>query len=610
MNAIGKDGVTIAQAGPSRLGAALGVAFALTLALASATQFFAWQMQFQAALGWNLAGFYPPWAILPWALRWYTKAPEAFMQAEAVGAAVAAIGMGAVFVARILRLNSPLARFDLHGTARWATLDDIGQAGLLNNDGVYVGQFVEPGPWWRPWPRVHYLRHNGPENILSYAPPRSGKGVGLVIPSLLSWASSVVVNDMKGELWALTSGWRQSFARNKVLRFEPASATHSIAFNPLDGVRVGTDHEVGDAQNLATMLVDPDGKGLHDHWQKSARAVLTGCILHVLYCRQKDGTLATLEAVDALMANPEQPISELWNDLLAYRYSDGQPNPVVARYARDMVDTPTREAGSKVSTVKTSLELWRDPVIAKNTNHSDFRLADLMHHEHPVTLYIITQPADKDRLKPLVRIMINLIVRNLAYGLEFTEGRSVPHYQHRLLLMLDEFVSSLGKLEIMQQSLAFLSGYGIKAYLVCQDINQLKSTESGYGPDEAITSSCHIQSAYPPNRVETAEYMSKMTGQTTVVKPVVSVSGGRLGFLGHVTRSFHEYQRPLLTVDEVMRMRGPRKDSQGDIVEPGDMLIFVNNTPAIYGRQPLYFKDPVFLARAKVSAPTVSDRLL
>jgi hypothetical protein len=87
------------------------------------------------------------------------------------------------------------------------------------------------------------------------------------------------------------------------------------------------------------------------------------------------------------------------------------------------------------------------------------------------------------------------------------EGR----YKHRLLLMLDEF-PSLGRLDILQESLAFVAGYGIKCSLICQDINQLKSHQTSYGPEETITSNCHVQSAYPPNRVETAEHLSKLSG--------------------------------------------------------------------------------------------------
>jgi type IV secretion system protein VirD4 len=106
----------------------------------------------------------------------------------------------------------------------------------------------------------------------------------------------------------------------------------------------------------------------------------------------------------------------------------------------------------------------------------------------------------------------------------------------------------------LQESLAFLPGYGIKAYLIAQDINQLYAH---YGRDEAITSTCHVQCAFAPNRIETAEHLSKLTGQTTVVKEQVTTSGR--GWSTNVSRSTHEVSRPLLTSDEAMRMKGARK---------------------------------------------------
>jgi type IV secretion system protein VirD4 len=176
-------------------------------------------------------------------------------------------------------------------------------------------------------------------------------------------------------------------------------------------------------------------------------------------------------------------------------------------------------------------------------------------------------------------------------------------------MMLDEF-PSLGKLDILQESLAFVAGYGIKCYLICQDINQIKNRQTGYGPDESITSNCHIQTAYPPNRVETAEHLSKLTGQTTVSKEQITASGRRTSaLLGQVSRTIQEVQRPLLTIDECLRMPGAVKNAQGDITEAGDMVVYAAGYPAIYGRQPLYFNDPIFQARAAIAAPGHSDKL-
>src|SRR5258707_12542706 len=143
------------------------------------------------------------------------------------------------------------------------------------------------------------------------------------------------------------------------------------------------------------------------------------------------------------------------------------------------------------------------------------------------------------------------IVRLLADKMDFENGRPKPAYKHKLLAMIDEF-PALGKLEILQESLAFVAGYGIKCYLISQDINQLKSRESGYGPDETITSNCHVQTAFPPNRLGTAEHLSELTGQTTIVKEQVTRSGP--GLARQVSTTIPGVQRPLLTPHESLPM--------------------------------------------------------
>jgi len=594
------------RAGKPKTGKLIPVLALMTLAvgLATSTQFFAHEFGYHAALGPHYRQLYPPWAILLWASNWYAKYPDVLMKSGSVGMMVTTVGLILLAFAKMLQANTAKVSEFLHGSARWADKKDIEQAGLLGNgEGVYVGGWLDKKG------RFHYLRHNGPEHILCYAPTRSGKGVGLVVPTLLSWRHSAVITDLKGELWAMTAGWRKGHAKNKVLRFEPASKD-SVCWNPLDEIRIGTDYEVGDVQNLATLIVDPDGKGLESHWQKTAQALLVGCIIHLLYKARNEGKPATLPAVDALLADPNRSSDDLWTEMIEYRHANGENHPVAGAAARDMIDRPEEEAGSVLSTAKSYLSLYRDPVVAKNVGTSEFKIGQLMNHADPVSLYIVTQPNDKARLRPLVRVLVNMIVRLLADKMAFEHGRPKATYKHRLLGMMDEF-PSLGKLDILQESLAFLAGYGIKFYLICQDINQLKSRETGYGQDESITSNCHIQNAYPPNRLETAEHLSKLTGQTTVVKEQITTSGQRTAALfGQVSRTLQEVQRPLLTTDECLRMPGPKKDADGNINEAGDMVIYVAGYPAIYGRQPLYFQDPVFSARAAVPAPKGTDTLL
>ena len=625
--------------------AVLGVA-SLIGGLWAATQMFAYDVAYHEALGRHVGHLYAPWAILDWAAKWGGDYPDVIMRAASIGLLVATVGLLTMAITKVVLSNSSRANAYLHGSARWAQKADIIAAGLLpaeptlidriagqgdriaalikrksGKDTLITGLFeriaakakvkaekarapaVYVGAWQDKRGNYFYLQHSGPEHVLTYAPTRSGKGVGLVVPTLLSWNASCVVLDLKGELWALTAGWRRGYANNKVLRFEPAATNCDVAWNPLDEIRADADHEVGDVQNLVAMIVDPDGKGLNSHWEKTAFALLTGVILYALHQAREKGTTATLPGIDAMLADPNRPITDLWKEMV------GSSHEVVASAARDMIDRPEEEAGSVLSTAKSYLALYRDPVVAKNISSSSFRIKQLMNETDPVSLYIVTQPNDKARLRPLVRILVNAIVRLLADKMDFEGGRPVAHYKHRLLMMMDEF-PSLGRLEIMQESLAFVAGYGIKCYIICQDINQLKSRETGYGHDEAITSNCHVQNAFPPNRVETAEHLSRLTGQTTVVKEQITTSGRRTAaMLGSVSRTWQEVQRPLLTADECLRMPGPKKNADGDIEEPGDMVIYVAGYPAIYGKQPLYFKDPVFQKRAAITAPAHSDRL-
>ncbi|NGZ07898.1 MAG: conjugal transfer protein TraG [Nitrospira sp. LK70] len=603
----------------------------LVLGLQSATQYFASIFQYQDILGTHLNHLYPPWAIVGWAQQWANDYPMQLKQAGGLGMVVAASGLLGLTIVRVVQAMRPRPNPYLHGSARWANKTDLEQASLLPrsrtlwdrirgvstsaDDGVYVGGWLDQKG------RLQYLRHSGPEHVLTFAPTRSGKGVGLVIPTLLSWPHSALISDPKGELWALTAGWRQQHAHNKVLRFEPAAKEGTVRWNPLDEIRIGTDYEVGDVQNLATMIVDPDGRGLETHWQKTSQALLVGVMLHALYQARHDGTTTSLPAVDAMLSDPIKKIDDLWKEMTMYGHVNGQVHPVVGAAARDMMDRPEEEAGSVLSTAKSYLALYRDPVVAHTVSASEFRITDLMHHDHPVSLYIVTTPNDKIRLRPLVRVLLTMAVRLLTDHNTFARPTApasparppqyalTASYQHRLLVMLDEF-PSLGKMEILQESLAFMAGYGLKFYLICQDITQLKSRDTGYGHDESITSNCHIQNAFPPNRIETAEHLSRLTGQTTVVTEQLTVSGRRTtGWHGHESRTTHEVQRPLLTSDECLRMPGPKKDPQGQITEPGDMVMYVAGFPAIYGRQPLYFQDPTFAARAAIAPPVRSDTL-
>lgn len=256
--------------------------------------------------------------------------------------------------------------------------------------------------------------------------------------------------------------------------------------------------------------------------------------------------------------------------------------------ARDMLNKSAEEGGSIISTAIRFLTLFRDPIVANNISASDFSVRDLMHDDRPLSLYLVVPPSDMDRLKPLTRLIFNQILRALTSEMSFADGRAVAGYKHRLLLMIDE-LPSLGRLEILQSALAYMAGYGIKSYLITQDVAQLQAAYGGPNSTETIMANCHVQVAYAPNKLETMELLSKLAGQATVRTEQRSYSGGRFGWRGNVQVSVTETERALLTPDEVRRLPAD------------DALIFVAGHPPIYGKKIKYYEDPTFSARAKVA---------
>jgi len=581
-----------------RIYSGIGLCFMLTVvSIWVATQYTASAFSYQSSLGRPISGnLYEPFDGLIWAAR-YHSANEGARTREIFTIEFRIVWCGlaltlltsATYVAT--RIRPTPWRNDIHGSAHWAAPGEVNATGLLDRtDGVYVGAWLEPRTG-----KLKYLRDDGPEHVIVFAPTRSGKGVGLVIPTLLSWPHSVVVNDIKGENWELTAGWRSRTLRSHCLKFDPTSNDGTSArFNPLEEIRIGTDDEVRDVQNIATMIVDPDGRGLNDHWTKTGFSLLVGTILHVLYAEADK----TLRGVAAYLADPrfgrmEQIFEHMLtaehaeDDTRGWRDVAGLPtrtHPVVAQSAKDMLNKADNERSGVLSTAMSFLTLYRDPIVARNTEVSDFRIADLVSLEHPVSLYLVVPPSDKDRIKPLLRLILNQVLRTLAARLPSETRASMPH---RLLLMLDEF-PSLGRLDVFHEALAFVAAYGIKAYLVCQDLSQLYAA---YGREESIVANCNVRIAFAPNKVETAEVLSKMAGLATVRNPTRSYSGSRLGMPMQVVASELEVQRPLLTPDEAMRL------------PPDDAIVFVCGYPPIYGRKIRYFEDPTFLSRSNIAAP-------
>jgi type IV secretion system protein VirD4 len=529
----------------------------------AATQYVAWSLGFQAQLGspwFVLAGvpiYYPP-ALFWWWYFYDAYAPDIFAE----GGMIAASG-GFIAIAVAIGMSVWRAReaknAETYGSARWAEKGEVKAAGLLGADGVVLGRYERA-----------YLRHDGPEHVLCFAPTRSGKGVGLVVPSLLTWPGSAIVHDIKGENWQLTAGFRARHGR--VLLFDPTNPKSS-AYNPLLEVRRG-EWEVRDVQNIADILVDPEGSlEKRNHWEKTSHALLVGAILHVLYA-ENDKTLA---GVAAFLSDPKRPIeSTLAAMMKTSHLGDAGSHPVIASAARELLNKSDNERSGVLSTAMSFLGLYRDPVVAEVTRRCDWRITDMVGGKRPTTLYLVVPPSDINRTKPLIRLILNQVGRRLTEDLQAKAGR------HRLLLMLDEF-PALGRLDFFESALAFMAGYGLKSFLIAQSLNQI---EKAYGPNNSILDNCHVRVSFATNDERTAKRVSDALGTATEMKAMKNYAGHRLSpWLGHLMVSRAETARQLLTPGEIMQL------------PPADEIVMVAGTPPIRAKKARYYEDIRFKER-------------
>jgi type IV secretion system protein VirD4 len=523
----------------------------------SATEWTAWRLNFQQELGkptwhlWTMPVYLPP-AFFWWWFAYDAYAPEVFLHGAYIVAAGTFVAIVAAIAMSVWRAREAKTVIT-YGSARWAKPDEVQAAGLLAADGVLLGKLGRA-----------YLRHDGPEHVLCFAPTRSGKGVGLVVPSLLNWSGSAIVHDIKGENWKLTAGFRARFGR--ALLFDPTNPG-SAAYNPLLEVRRG-EWEVRDVQNVADVLVDPEGSlEKRSHWEKTSHSLLVGSILHVLYA-EPDKTLA---GVANFLSDPKRSIeSTLRAMMLTKHLGDAGTHPVVASAARELLNKSDNERSGVLSTAMSFLGLYRDPVIAQVTRRCDWRIADLVAGERPTTLYLVIPPSDISRTKPLIRLVLNQIGRRL------TEELQPKTRRHRVLLMLDEF-PALGRLDFFESALAFMAGYGLKAFLIAQSLNQI---EKAYGPNNSILDNCHVRVSFATNDERTAKRVSDALGTATEMRAMRNYAGNRLSpWLGHLMVSRQETARPLLTPGEIMQL------------PPDDEIVMMSGTYPIRAKKARYFED-------------------
>ena len=554
-------------------------------------------------------GWYAPWSWIQWRMAgWPT--PGAARTYELLDGglmmAVCALPMLAGW-ALSQKKNKPRKHEGVHGTARLAQRADLEAARLLpERAGILPRRQPEVAGWYLAAHEekdgsLTYIRHDGPDHLGVFGPPRCGKTAGPVVMNCLSGeAESLVVFDTKGSIYRDTAGWRKS-AGQKVLRWDLMATENRVRWNPLREVRLGTIHEYSDAATIIEHVADPSGEGLdggRDHFPPVAAELLSGLTLFVLYERRSRGEWACLADVLRALADPDREPVKLYKAMAENRCGPGGArHEEIASAGAAQLKRPDKERGSVHSTAGRMLRLFRDPIVARNTAASDFSIADIMDAEHPVSLYVIPREEHRLRLRPLTRLFVSLMGGRLA-SVETVKGSNRPH-RHSLRFIYDEFPAD-GAQEYFVSFMARCPEYGIRVMVLAQDYQQITKE---YGPNETVTGVCTIKLGYTPANGKTAEWMSEWSGRETRITEDVSESGSTGDAKRGFNRAYHTVSRQLLTPDEVERIPTPAKDGAGGIVSPGRVLIKVAGMQTALETQACYFFDPTFSARAAIPAP-------
>ena len=436
-------------------------------------------------------------------------------------------------------------RPDSHGSARFSDMDDVRRGRLLRRKGQILGRKAG-----------RMLRYNGDGHLLTFAPTRSGKGVGCVIPNLLTHSGSVVVTDIKGENSAVTGDWRATLGPvYEVAPLGGASRSPST-FNPLDFIRAGTMYEVDDARLIAEMLVIPE-HAQPNHWEREARTLITGLLIHMRYrqdaLEQNLGTLRDLLMVD----------SDEFDLTLAQMATSHHPN--AARIAQGFSQKEPKERSAVISTAQGATELFESPELRAATATSSFSFESLK--EEVASVFVIVPPEYLEAYRPFLRLVTGLAT------VAMTRNHARPKYP--VLFLLDE-LPALGYMRPIEEGIGYLAGYGAKLWLFVQDLDQLQKT---YPKARSMIANCAVRQAFNVQDPETARLLSDMLGTATVrmqSKGQSSVLPFRL-----LSAAFHsgdfEGARQLMTTGEILTM-----DSR-------QQLLFVQGLRAIRSRKIRYF---------------------
>ncbi|MGH8220556.1 MAG: type IV secretory system conjugative DNA transfer family protein, partial [Steroidobacteraceae bacterium] len=475
---------------------------------------------------------------------------------EGVGLAAVLMAASAAFIPK---------RRSLHGDARPARLSEVRAAGLFADHGILLGKLGS-----------RYLTLAGQQGVALAAPPRSGKGTGIVVPNLLNWPGSVLCIDIKRENWRITAGFRAACGQACYL-FDPfAEDRRTARWNPFTYVSEDPPRRLNDLQRIAEMLY-PDPPNVDPFWTASARSLFLGIALYLFETPSLKKTIG--EVLRQGMASDDEGFGAHWKRIIEGRKRS--PFPLSGQCVRslyDVIDLAPVTASSIRKTFTSRLDLWMNPILDEATSASDFDLREL--RSKPISIYVGVNPDDLHRLRPVLSLLCQQ-----AIGLQTRElPEQNPHLVYQVMMMLDEF-TALGRIPIIAEAISYLPGYNVRTVLILQALAQLREVYGAHAA-ETMLKSLAARVVFAPKDFSDAREISDELGFTTV--KVRTVSKPFFSFDSRTrsrTVNVSEQRRALLLPQEVKELGTE------------EAIIFCEGLRAIRCRKIRYFSDRLFKRR-------------
>lgn len=509
-----------------------------------------------------------PFSIIEyWKL--YAHSSEKFVRVSVQLCAIGPWALLAGFIgwAVIAKQNRPL-----HGAARFANTAEIRKAGLLDPKGgldktILVGK-----------KNGRYLTYGGYQFVILAAPTRSGKGVGIVVPNCLNYSDSLVVLDIKGENFDITSGFRAKHGQKVYLfaPFDEAGVTHR--YNPLEYISDDPAQRLGDIDAIGTALYS-GGNQNDKFWSENAKDLFRGLCLFVL---ERKDLPKTFGEILRQASGKGKPLKEYIFEELKKAQDTGHPfsNACIDCLNRVLSNSENTLAGI-VATFGTPLLIFQNPRVDLATSANDFDLREV--RRELMSIYFKMPPNKLKEGSVLVNLFFDQLL-NLNTRVLPSQDKTL---KHQCLVLLDE-MTSIAKVAMIAQAVSYMAGYNMRLLTIIQNKSQL---EDVYGKAGALTllSNHALMVMYAPSPTvqSDAQEYSEMLGYETVK------SRSRTSSMQSSSTSTSDQRRALMLPQEIRELGQTRE------------IVSLENCKPILCDKIRYYEHPDFTCRAHLPPPSI-----